>query len=44
MERVTFERPSDFQTNQVEILLTASDRLAIKENASLNCPQAIDAT
>ena len=44
-EVITLKYHSDFLTNQVEILLTASDRLAIKENvASLNRLQAIDAT
>ena len=44
-EVITLKDHSDFLTNQVEILLTASDRLAIQENiASLNGLQAIDAT
>ena len=44
-EVITLKDHADFLTNQVEILLTASDRLAIKENvASLNSLQAIDTT
>ena len=44
-EVVTLKDHSDFLTNQMKILLTASDRLAIQENiASLNGLQAIDAT
>ena len=44
-EVITLKDHSDFLTNQVEILLTASDRLAIQGNvASLDGLQAIDAT
>ena len=44
-EVITLKDHSNFLTDQVEILLTASDRLAIQENiASLNGLQTINAT